>query len=142
VRSFTATYRQELVRDLGQIKANLESAAEQLVDARGPGRFDGTQEDVFPFKKRGHIPNAVNVPWADLVNPDTGILLTPEAIEARFAAAAVDIAKPIVVTCASGITSCMLALGLYVLGRTNVAVFDGSWAEWEQAEDAPAVAAA
>ena len=112
-----------------------------MIDARSPGRFDGTQDDVFPFAKRGHIPNAVNVPWADLVNPETGNLLGPTALEARFAAAGVDLDRPIAATCASGITSCMVALALYVLGRPNAAVFDGSWAEWERADDAPAVAA-
>ena len=69
------------------------------------------------------------------------MLLKPAEIKARFEGAGVDIAKPIVMTCASGITSCMAALALYVLGRSDVAVFDGSWAEWERAEDAPAVAA-
>jgi thiosulfate/3-mercaptopyruvate sulfurtransferase len=140
-RSFKAAYRPELVRSLGQMKSNLTNGAEQLVDARGPGKFDGTQQDVFPFTKLGHIPNAINVPWADLVQPETGILQAPEAIKTRFEAAGIDLAKPIVVTCASGITSCMDALALYVLGYPNVAVFDGSWAEWERAEDAPAVAA-
>lgn len=140
-RSFTATYSPELVRDLRQMKDNLRSGGEQVVDARGPGKFDGTQEDVFPFKKIGHIPNAVNVPWADLVHPETGVLLEPEALKARFAAAGIGLAKPIVVTCASGVTSCMVTLALYVLGHTNAAVFDGSWAEWERSEDAPAVAA-
>jgi thiosulfate/3-mercaptopyruvate sulfurtransferase len=140
-RPFTAGYRGELVRDLGQMKNNLVSGAEQVVDARGPGKFDGTQEDVFPFKKLGHIPNSVNLPWADLVHPETGLLLPADALMARFESAGIDLAKPIVATCASGITSCMVALALYMLGRSDVAVFDGSWAEWEQAEDTPAVAA-
>jgi thiosulfate/3-mercaptopyruvate sulfurtransferase len=140
-RSFAESYRAELVRDFGQMKGNLASGAEQVVDARGPGKFDGTQEDVFPFKKLGHIPNSLNVPWADLVHPESGMLLRPGEIKARFEAAGVDLDKPIVLTCASGITSCMAALALYVLGRSDVAVFDGSWAEWERAEDTPAVAA-
>jgi thiosulfate/3-mercaptopyruvate sulfurtransferase len=83
----------------------------------------------------------VNLPWADLVHPETGLLLPADALMARFESAGIDLAKPIVATCASGITSCMVALALYMLGRSDVAVFDGSWAEWEQAEDTPAVAA-
>jgi thiosulfate/3-mercaptopyruvate sulfurtransferase len=139
-KSFTASYRPELVRNLEQMKSNLTSGAEQVVDARGPGKFDGSQADVFPFKKLGHMPNAVNVPWADLVHPERGTFLEPAGIKARFEAAGVDVTKPIVTTCASGITSCMAAFALYLLGRSDVPVYDGSWAEWERTEDVPAAA--
>ena len=138
---FSATFRPELVRSYEQMKANVASGTEQVVDARGPGKFDGSQPDVFPFKKVGHLPNAVNVPWADLLHPEKGTFSDPEALKARFQAAGVDLGKPIVTTCASGITSCMVALALYLLGRSDVPVYDGSWAEWERLEDAPAAAA-
>lgn len=140
-KSFTARFRPELVRSRTQMKDNLASATEQVVDARGPNKFDGSQPDVFPFKKLGHIPGAVNVPWADLVHGETGVLLDITSLRARFEAAGIDLAKPIVTTCASGITSCMDALALYLLGRTDIAVYDGSWAEWERSEEAVAVAA-
>jgi thiosulfate/3-mercaptopyruvate sulfurtransferase len=140
-RSFQAIYRPELVRGLRDMTENLVSGAAQVIDARGPGKFDGTQEDVFPFRKLGHIPNATNIPWADLVQPDSGEFIAPEAIAARFAAAGIDLQRPIVTSCASGITSCMVALGLYLIGHTGAAVYDGSWAEWGMAEDTPAVAA-
>lgn len=140
-KSFTASFRPELVRDYAQMVANLASGAEQTLDARGPGKFDGSQPDVFPFKKLGHIPGAINVPWADLVHGESGVLLDKAALTARFEAAGIDLAKPIVTTCASGISSCMSALALYMLGRDDVAVYDGAWAEWERAEDAPAAAA-
>jgi len=116
-KSFTATFNPTLVRTMSQMQANLATGVEQVIDARGPGKFDGTQEDVFPFKKLGHIPNAVNIPWGDLIHPDTGT------------------------TCASGITSCVVTLGLYLLGHKTAAVYDGSWAEWGLAEDTPAAAA-
>jgi len=134
-RSYEAAYRPELVRSFEQMKTNLASGAEQVVDARGPGKFDGSQPDVFPFKKLGHIPGAVNAPWGDLVDGETGVFLGKEGLAAHFAAAGVDLARPIVTTCASGITSCVSALALYQLGRADVAVYDGSWAEWERAED-------
>jgi len=140
-KSFSATYNPALVRTLGEMKENLVTAAAQVIDARGPGKFDGTQEDVFPFKKLGHIPNATNVPWADLIDPDTGEFIAADALAARFAAAGIDLDRPIVTTCASGIISCVAALGLYLLGRKTVAVYDGSWAEWGMVEDTPAVAA-
>ncbi|MGJ5096136.1 sulfurtransferase [Bradyrhizobium oligotrophicum] len=138
--SFSASFRPELVATSGAVQSLLHSGGAQLVDARGPGKFDGTQADVFTFKRQGHIPGAVNLPWADLVDPDTGELLASDALGARFAAAGVDLAKPIVTTCASGITSCMLALALYRLGVPNAAVHDGAWAEWSQLDDTPAAA--
>jgi thiosulfate/3-mercaptopyruvate sulfurtransferase len=140
-RSFSATYHPVLVRSLREMKDNLATRAAQVIDARGPGKFDGTQEDVFPFKKLGHIPNAINIPWADLIDPDTGAFIAADMLAARFAAAGIDLKRPIVTTCASGITSCVVALGLYLLGHKTAAVYDGSWAEWGLAEDTPAIAA-
>ena len=140
-RSFSATYNPALVRSLAEMRENLVTAAAQVVDARGPAKFEGTQEDVFPFKKLGHIPNATNIPWADLIDPETGEFIAANALAKRFAAAGIDLDRPIVTTCASGIISCAAALGLYLLGRKDVAVYDGSWAEWGLAEDTPAVAA-
>jgi len=140
-KSFSARFTPALVRSIGEMKANLLSGAEQVIDARGPGKFDGTQEDVFPFKKLGHIPSAINVPWADLVHEETGAFIAPDALAARFARAGIDLQRPAVTTCASGITSCLVALGLYLVGHKTAAVYDGSWAEWGLAEDTPAVAA-
>jgi thiosulfate/3-mercaptopyruvate sulfurtransferase len=140
-KTFTAAFNPSLVRTLSEMKANLASGKEQVIDARGPAKFDGTQEDVFLFKKLGHIPNAVNVPWGDLIDAESGVVIAQDALAARFAAAGIDLERPIVTTCASGITSCMVALGLHVLGYRNAAVYDGSWAEWSLAEDTPAVAA-
>ncbi|WP_213770942.1 sulfurtransferase [Bradyrhizobium sp. dw_78] len=140
-KSLSVTFNAALVRSLSEMDANLAAATEQVIDARGPGKFDGSQQDVFPFKKLGHIPNATNLPWADLIDPDTGLFLAPDALTARFSAAGIDLSRPIVTTCASGITSCMVALALYLLGHKTAAVYDGSWAEWGLAEHTPAVAA-
>jgi thiosulfate/3-mercaptopyruvate sulfurtransferase len=140
-KSFTAAYHPALVRSLRDMQENLVTGAAQVIDARGPAKFDGTQDDVFPTLKRGHIPNATNIPWGDLIHPDTGAFITPDALAARFASAGIDLNRPTVTSCASGITSCVVALGLYLLGHTTAAVYDGSWAEWGLAEDTPAVAA-
>jgi thiosulfate/3-mercaptopyruvate sulfurtransferase len=140
-RSFTATLNTTLVRAMSDMKANLGTGAEQILDARGPGKFDVVQTDVFPCKKLGHMPNAINIPWGDLIDPEIGTFIAPEALAARFAVAKIDLQRPIVTTCASGITSCVLALGLHLLGHKTAAVYDGSWAEWGLADDTPAVAA-
>ena len=126
---------------MGQMKANLATGAEQVIDARGPSKFDGTQEDVFPFGKLGHIPNAINIPWVALIDQETGSFLTRDAVVTRCKAAGIDLQRPIVTTCASGISSPILALGLHLAGHQSAAVYDGSWAEWSLAADAPAVAA-
>jgi thiosulfate/3-mercaptopyruvate sulfurtransferase len=140
-KSLSVSFNAALVRGLSEMNANLATGAEQVIDARGPGKFYGTQQDVFPFRKLGHIPNAKNVPWGDLINPDSGAFLASDALTARFVAAGIDLSRPIVTTCASGITSCMVALALYLLGHKSAAVYDGSWAEWGLAEHTPAVAA-
>ena len=140
-KSLSVSFNAALVRGLSEMNANLATGAEQVIDARGPGKFDGTQQDVFPFKKLGHIPNARNIPWGDLIDPECGAFLASDALAARFAAAGIDLSRPTVTTCASGITSCMVALALYLLGHKSAAVYDGSWAEWGLAEHTPAVAA-
>jgi thiosulfate/3-mercaptopyruvate sulfurtransferase len=131
-----------LVRTLAQMKDNLNSRVEQVIDARGPAKFDGTQDDVFPFKRLGHMPNAINVPYADLIDPDTFTFIPTDQIGARFASAGIDLQKPIITTCASGITSCVAAIGLWQLGKKDVPVYDGSWFEWQLADDTPAEIAA
>jgi thiosulfate/3-mercaptopyruvate sulfurtransferase len=140
-RNLTATLIPSLLCGLDDMKANVVSGVAQVIDARGPAKFDGTQEDVFPQRRRGHIPNAVNVPWGDLIEPDSGTFLSVEAMRARFAFAGIDLERPIITTCASGITSCVLALGLHVMGYPDVAVYDGSWAEWNLQSDVAAEAA-
>jgi thiosulfate/3-mercaptopyruvate sulfurtransferase len=97
---------------------------------------------VFTFKKLGHMPNAVNVPWADLMNGDTGTFEPVDVIKSRFEGAGIDLGKPIVTTCASGILSPMAALALYLVGHKTAAVYDGGWCEWSAIDDAPVVMAA
>jgi thiosulfate/3-mercaptopyruvate sulfurtransferase len=137
----STSFNAALVRGLAEMNANVATGTEQVIDARGPGKFDGTQQDVFPSRRLGHIPNAINLPWADLIDPDSGAIIAPDVLAARFASAGIDLSRPIVTTCASGITSCVVALGLHLLGHKSAAVYDGSWAEWGLAEDTPAVAA-
>lgn len=136
-RHFMARANQFLLRDIAQMKDNLETRREQVIDARAPGRFAGTDEEPWPHKKVGHIPGARNVPWASLVDPATQTILPPEALAERFTSAGVDIRKPTVASCGSGVSACLLAFGLFLLGNKEVAVYDGSWAEWGMADDTP-----
>ncbi|MFG1225521.1 3-mercaptopyruvate sulfurtransferase [Xanthobacter wiegelii] len=141
-KTFTAVLDPTLVRSLDQMLANVASGTEQVIDARGPAKFTGSQDDVFPAKKKGHIPGAINLPWGDLIVEESGELVQPDAIRARLAAAGVDLEKSIVVTCASGTIACVVMLALYLLGKTDVALYDGSWAEWGLKDETPSAAAA
>ena len=135
-RPFTAKLRPELVRNLTQVRANLSSHQEQVVDARSQGRFVGTEPEPRAGLRGGHIPGSVNLPYDQLYRPDA-TLLPPNDLRRVFEAAGVDLGKPIVTTCGSGVTASVLALGLYVAGRPDVAVYDGSWSEWGGRVDTP-----
>ena len=128
-RQFRARLRPELVRDFDFMRRNVGTRAEQVVDARSRGRFKGTEPEPRAGLRGGHIPGSVNLPYETLYRPD-GTLRTPDALRAAFVEAGVDLAKPITTTCGSGITASVLALALHVVGRPDVAVYDGSWTEW------------
>jgi thiosulfate/3-mercaptopyruvate sulfurtransferase len=135
-RVFQARPRPELVRDLAAMRANIGSGAAQVLDARSAGRFAGTEPEPRAGLRGGHIPGSFNLPYETLYQPD-GTLKSPAEMGRAVAAARVDLAKPIVTTCGSGVTASVLALALYVLGRRDVAVYDGSWSEWGARADTP-----
>jgi thiosulfate/3-mercaptopyruvate sulfurtransferase len=116
------------VRDLDQMKANVESGAEQVLDARSAARFTGVEEDPRPGTAPGHIPGSKNLPQDALFNAD-GTWKTGDALKAEFDKAGVDLSKPLVMTCGSGITASVLAFGAHLLGN-EAALYDGSWSEW------------
>ena len=127
-RHFTVWADDKSVRNLDQMKANLDSGAEQVLDARSAARFSGEEPDPRPATHAGHIPGSKNLPYGRLFNAD-GTWKQGEALKAEFDAAGVDLAKPVVMTCGSGITASVLAFGAHLLGN-EAAVYDGSWSEW------------
>lgn len=122
---FTARSNTAKLRD----KADVLAGREQVIDARGPGRYTGAEKESRPGLASGHIPGSRNVPYATLYEAD-GTLKDPAALTAAFAAAGVDLARPVVTSCGSGITACVLALALHRIGKEDVALYDGSWSEW------------
>lgn len=135
-RRFTARLRPDLVRDLPRMRANLTLRREQVLDARSPGRFVGTEPEPRPGLRPGHIPGSLNLPYDRLYRPD-GTLRAPDELRQAFEATGVDLSRPIVTTCGSGVSAAVLALGLHVCGRPDVAVYDGSWTEWGGRDDTP-----
>jgi thiosulfate/3-mercaptopyruvate sulfurtransferase len=127
--TLTPTFRPALVHDLREVTAILETASAQIVDARGGSRFRGETPEPRAGLRSGHMPGAVNVPFDSLLGPD-GRMKPVAALAAIFKDAGVDLDRPIVTSCGSGVTASVLALALARLGREDVAVYDGSWTEW------------
>ncbi len=127
-RHFTVWADDKGVRTLDQMKANVESGAEQVLDARSAARFTGEEPDPRPATHAGHIPGSKNLPYGELFNAD-GTWKTADALKAAFEGAGIDLSKPLITTCGSGITASAIAFGAHLLGN-EAAVYDGSWSEW------------
>ena len=125
---FVATADLARVRSLREVRTHVEAGDAQIVDARSPGRFAGAEPEPRPGVEPGHIPGALNLPYSKLFEGD-GRWKSPQAIAEAFAAAGVDPARPMVATCGSGITACVLAFAVERIGGT-MPVYDGSWTEW------------
>ena len=135
-RRFSARPRPSVVRDLDAVRANLAGRAAQVVDARSPGRFAGTEPEPRPGVRGGRIPGSFNVPFDRLYASD-GTLLPAASLRDVFAKAGVVLDRPVITSCGSGVTAASVALGLHVLGHRDVAVYDGSWTEWGGRHDTP-----
>jgi thiosulfate/3-mercaptopyruvate sulfurtransferase len=135
-RHFTAWSDDKLVRTKADMLANLASSSEQVVDARSAGRFAGADPEPRPGVTPGHIPGSRNLPHGQLFNSD-GTYLDKAGIQAAFVDAGIDLAKPVVTSCGSGITASVLAFVLDLLGKQDVALYDGSWAEWGSDPETP-----
>jgi thiosulfate/3-mercaptopyruvate sulfurtransferase len=129
-RHFTARLNTMMVRGQDQMVANIASRREQVIDARASGRFTGEAAEPRPGLRQGHIPGSLNLDHLKLVDPATGLFRRPDELAALFAEAGLDPKRPVATSCGSGITACVLALGLHLTGHKDVAVYDGSWAEW------------
>lgn len=134
---YAAEAQPALVRAREDMLANIASRAEQVLDARSAGRFAGTEPEPRAGMRSGRIPGSLNLPYTELLDPASRTFRDKAALRAAFEAAGLDLDKPIAATCGSGVSAAVLALGLYELGRTDAAVYDGSWSEWGSREDTP-----
>ena len=137
-RHFSARLNSDLVREFAQVRRALESGREQIVDARPAARFRGEAPEPRPGLRSGHMPGALNLPMSELFALD-GTLLARDKLEEAVSRAGLDLDRPVVASCGSGITACVIALALARLGRWRTAVYDGSWAEWGGRDDAAVI---
>ncbi|WP_170361848.1 3-mercaptopyruvate sulfurtransferase [Ruegeria arenilitoris] len=128
-RHMTVRVQNHLVRDVTQVSAAAKLADHEIIDARSAARFAGTAAEPREGLRSGHIPGSRNVPFDLLLNKN-GTMKSPDDCRAVFEAAGVDLSKPAITSCGSGVTAAILSLALERLGKKDHSLYDGSWAEW------------
>jgi thiosulfate/3-mercaptopyruvate sulfurtransferase len=118
-----------MVKDVTQVSAASKLGESEIVDARSPGRFYGTDPEPRPGLRAGHIPGSKNVFYKDLLKADD-TMKSPDEMRQVFVEAGVDLDKPVITSCGSGVTAAILSLGLTRMGKTDHSLYDGSWTEW------------
>jgi thiosulfate/3-mercaptopyruvate sulfurtransferase len=133
-RHITVSRQHGLVKDVTQVAHAAKLGEAEIIDARSAARFKGEAPEPRPGLRSGHIPGSKNVPYASLLNPD-GTMKPVADLRAVFEAAGVNLSKPAITSCGSGVTAAILSLALERMGNKNHALYDGSWAEWGMYED-------
>jgi thiosulfate/3-mercaptopyruvate sulfurtransferase len=136
--TFHADFQATRLRGLGDIKRIVRQGggSELILDARAAGRFAGTAPEARPGLPSGHMPGAANLPFLELFGSD-GTFLPADQLRARFEKAGVEAERPVVTSCGTGVTACVLALGMVRAGLPEPAVYDGSWTEWASRPETP-----
>ena len=133
-RHMTVSRQNQLVKDVTQVAHAAKLGEAEIIDARSAARFRGEAPEPRHGLRAGHIPGSTNLPFAEMLNPD-GTMKPPAALKAAFEAIGVDLTKPAITTCGSGVTAAILNLALERIGHRNHALYDGSWSEWGMYDD-------
>jgi thiosulfate/3-mercaptopyruvate sulfurtransferase len=133
-RHMTVSRQNQMVKDVTQVAHAAKLGEAEILDARSAPRFRGEAPEPRAGLRSGHIPGSKNIPFADVLNPD-GTMKSPAALRQVFEAAGVDLKKPAITSCGSGVTAAVLSLALERIGHRNHALYDGSWAEWGMYDD-------
>ena len=133
-RHITVSRQNHLVKDVTQVAHAAKLHEAEILDARAAPRFRGEVAEPRPGLRSGHIPGSKNIPFVTLLNAD-GTMKSPAEARAVFEAAGVDLTKPAITSCGSGVTAAVLSLALERIGHRNHALYDGSWSEWGMYED-------
>ncbi|MFY1708708.1 3-mercaptopyruvate sulfurtransferase [Tritonibacter scottomollicae] len=128
-RHMTVRVQNQLVRDVTQVSSAAKLGDHEIIDARAADRFRGDAPEPRPGMRAGHIPGSKNVPFTTLLN-DNGTMKAPDALRAIFEGAGVDLGKPAITSCGSGVTAAVLSLAMERMGKHDHALYDGSWSEW------------
>ena len=136
-KTFKAQYRPELVFNLMEMSLAQRTKSRQIIDARSADSYLGQRSLAHTALQPGHIPGSINIPYACLTDSNQQTLLTKQKLQTLFEDARINLSKPIVTTCGSGVSAAVLALALYQIGLTDIPLYDGSWAEWGRQMDAP-----
>ncbi|HHS93789.1 MAG TPA: 3-mercaptopyruvate sulfurtransferase [Rhodobacterales bacterium] len=133
-RHMTISRQRDMVKDVTEVAAAAKLGDWEIIDARAADRFRGEAPEPRPGLRMGHIPGSKNLPWTDLLN-DNQTMKSPAEIKALFEAAGVDLSKPAICSCGSGVNAAILSLALTLIGHPRTAVYDGAWAEWGMYND-------
>lgn len=128
-KEFEAEPVRRLIKAMDGVELALGSNR-QIIDARSAARFEGRESEPRPGLRSGHIPGSMNVPYTSLLDPSEGTVLRPDELKERFSAAGIELGNPVICTCGSGVSACVVALALHELGVREAPVYDGSWSEW------------
>jgi thiosulfate/3-mercaptopyruvate sulfurtransferase len=130
----TVNFQSRLVKNSAQVAEAARTGNAEIIDARPAPRFRGEPPNPRPGLRLGHIPGSRNVPFVSLLNPD-GTMRSIRDLGALFGTAGIDLKKPVITSCGTGVTAAMLSLTLERMGHRDHALYDGSWAEWGMRED-------
>ncbi|XP_051124901.1 thiosulfate/3-mercaptopyruvate sulfurtransferase 1, mitochondrial-like isoform X2 [Andrographis paniculata] len=132
---FQTKFQPHLIWKIEQVKKNMDEKKYQHIDARARARFDGVAPEPRKGIRSGHIPGSKCIPFPEMMD-SSQTLLPPAELKKRFEQEGISLSNPILISCGTGVTACILGLGLHRLGKTDVPVYDGSWTEWVIVEDA------